>query len=462
MADRPNILFIFSDQQRWDSVGCYGQSLPTTPHLDEMAAEGVRFEHAFTPQPLCTPARACLHTGRYATEVDTWMLSMALPTDELTTAHRLRRAGYETGYIGKWHLATTSERYARPGNRPGQSRPFDCRTAAVPRERRGGFDDFWQAADCLEHTSHGFDGYLFDGDGRRLDMPDGQYRVDWLTDLAVDYLHTRSGERPFYLFLSYIEPHWQNDQSTHPVPDELVAPFRDFDEPGDLAGSDSSVKWLGGRWRTEYPRYLACVHSLDRAVGRLLAELGQLGLTDDTLVMYSSDHGCHFGQRNPGAKDSCHDASIRVPMIARGPGFAGGREVEELVSLVDVAPTLLQGAGVAPPKSMRGRALQALAAGEACNWPEEVFCQISPSTLGRCIRTRDWAFSAAAPGISGWDESAASEYVPDYLYDLRTDPHQRHNLVGDPEMTGIREQLAARLGRRMSAAGERDFRIRLD
>ena len=238
MPDQPNILFIFSDQQRWDSVGCYGQSLPTTPHLDAMAAEGVRFERAFTPQPLCTPARACLHTGRYATEVDTWMLSMALPTDEPTVAHHLTRAGYETGYIGKWHLASTAERYADPGKRPGQREACDCRTSPVPRERRGGFDDFWLAADCLEHTSHGFDGYLFDGEGGRVDMPEGQFRVDWLTDLAVDYLRTRDGQRPFYLFLSYIEPHWQNDQSTHPAPEEFVDPFRTFAEPGDLADSD--------------------------------------------------------------------------------------------------------------------------------------------------------------------------------------------------------------------------------
>jgi len=462
MSDQPNIIFIFSDQQRWDSLGCYGQSLPTTPHLDQMAAEGVRFSHAFTPQPLCTPARACIQTGRYATEVGCWMLSMALPTDEPTLARGMRRAGYEAGYIGKWHLASTSERYAHQSKRPGQRQPFDCRTEPVPPERRGGYDDYWLAADCLEHTTHGFDGYLFDGEGRRVDLPEDRFRVDSLTDLALDYLRTRDGQRPFFLYLSYIEPHWQNDESTHPVPEHLVGRFRGYEEPGDLVGCDVPVTWLEHGWRSEYARYLACVHSLDENVGRIRAELGALGMAENTLLVYTSDHGCHFGQRNRGAKDTCHDASLRVPLIACGPGFRSGEVRDEMVSLIDLPPTVLEAGGAPVPELMRGRALQGLADGSRSDWPAEVFYQISPTIIGRGIRTHAWTFSVKAPNTEGWDEPDSTVYVPDCLYDLGADPHQRANLVQEPGLEGRREGLSRTLARRMHEAGEEDFEIALD
>jgi arylsulfatase A-like enzyme len=128
-AVQPNILFILSDQQRWDTLGCYGQELDVTPNLDRMAAEGVRFENAFTCQPLCGPARACLQTGKYATETGCFRNRIALPLDETTIAHRLSDAGYEVGYIGKWHLATTYGMGDADAN---------YRTQPVPPERRGG------------------------------------------------------------------------------------------------------------------------------------------------------------------------------------------------------------------------------------------------------------------------------------------------------------------------------------
>ena len=196
---RTNILFILSDQQRWDTLGCYGQPLAISPNLDRLAGEGVLFDSAFTCQPVCGPARACLQTGKYAAEVGVWTNGRALPPNETTIAHRLGGAGYETAYIGKWHLASD-----RAGG-------IDFRDSPVPRERRGGYEDFWVAADVLEFTSHSYDGHMWDADCNRVDMPPGRYRADWLTDIAIEYLRTRNGARPFFLFLSYIEPHQQND-----------------------------------------------------------------------------------------------------------------------------------------------------------------------------------------------------------------------------------------------------------
>ena len=157
----PNILFIFSDQQRWDTCGCYGQPLDVTPNLDRMAAEGVRFEHAFTCQPVCGPARACLQTGKYATEVGCHTNHRMLPLDEKTMAQWFSEAGYEVGYIGKWHLASC-------GPRGG---PDDFRVKPVPPERRGGYEDYWLASDVLEFTSHSYDGHMFDGDSEQARVP---------------------------------------------------------------------------------------------------------------------------------------------------------------------------------------------------------------------------------------------------------------------------------------------------
>ena len=142
---KPNILFFFTDQQRWDTLGCYGQELDVTPNMDKLAAEGVRFDHAFTCQPVCGPARACLQTGRYAADVGVFRNDIALPLDAKTIAHHFSEAGYEVGYIGKWHLASTGGLGAEDAN---------FREKPVPPERRGGYKDYWLASDVLEYTSH--------------------------------------------------------------------------------------------------------------------------------------------------------------------------------------------------------------------------------------------------------------------------------------------------------------------
>ncbi|MCD6335441.1 MAG: sulfatase-like hydrolase/transferase [Candidatus Latescibacteria bacterium] len=435
---QPNIVFVFSDQQRWDTVGCYGQALNVTPNLDRMAAEGVRFENAFTCQPVCGPARACLQTGKYATEVNCHTNHRMLPPDEKTIAHYLSENGYEVGYIGKWHLASF-------GPRDGKD---NFRTRPVPPERRGGYKDFWLASDVLEFTSHSYDGYMFDGELNKRVFPEGRYRVDAHTDWVLEYLRTRNGEKPFFLFVSYIEPHHQNDHGHYEGPHGSKERFKDFVAPGDLAGTE-------GDWREEFPDYLGCVNSLDTNLGRIRDELERLGLAEDTLVLYTSDHGSHFRTRNTEYKRSCHDGCIRVPMIASGPGFSGGKVVNELVSLIDLPPTILNEGGIETPAYMRGRPLQELVKGETTDWPEEVFLQISESQVGRAIRTKKWKYSVRAPGKKG-SVPNSDIYAEDFLYDLETDPHERNNLVQSKEHVAIRERLSEVLKRRMVQAGEQE------
>ncbi|MBR0142552.1 MAG: sulfatase-like hydrolase/transferase [Clostridia bacterium] len=435
---RPSIVFYFVDQQRWDTVGAYGQRLPVTPSLDEIAREGTLFENAFTCQPVCGPARACLQSGKWATETGCFRNAVPLPLDIRTLADCFHEAGYDTAYVGKWHLASGD----------GEGAPH-YETSAVPPERRGGWRDYWMASDVLEFTSHGYNGFVFDGEGQRHDFVG--YRADAINNYAIDYLHSRASGRPFILFISQIEPHHQNDHGVFEGPDGSKERFRDFDVPGDLAGT-------AGDWRENYPDYLGQCRSLDDNVGRLRDTLKETGYWDDTVFFYVSDHGCHFKTRNGEYKRSCHDSCIHIPLIAHGPGFSGGKRIPDLVSLMDLPATLLDIAGIEKPADFAGDSLKRLVSGDASGWKKDVFLQISESEVGRAVRTGKWKYSVRADG-DGWNDPFAPVYYEEYLYDLVSDPHERNNLVADPSLSDVRKELAELLLRRMAEAHEPPARI---
>lgn len=438
--NKPNIIFILSDQQRWDTLGCYGQKLDVTPNLDQLAQRGVRFENAFTCQPVCGPARACLQTGMYATETGCYRNDIGLPLNEKTIAHWFSENGYEVGYIGKWHLASTGG-----DSNEDIGEHYNYKTSAVPPEHRGGYKDYWLASDVLESTSHGYDGHLFDENMNKVEFKG--YRADCLTDFALEYLKTRTLKKPFFLFLSYIEPHHQNDHHCYEGPEGSKERFKDFEIPGDLSN-------IPGDWCVNYPDYLGCCASLDSNVGRIINQLEKQGIQDNTVVFYTSDHGSHFRTRNSEYKRSCHDGCIRIPLIAYGPGFKGGKSIPELVSLIDIPPTLLACSGILKPETMKGRDLQDLVQDNRLNWPEEVFLQISESQVGRAIRTQKWKYSVRAFDKNGWKDSRSNCYTEDFLYDLENDPYELNNLVDHPDYNGIRCKLAEILIKRMKEAGE--------
>lgn len=454
---KPNIIFFFTDQQRWDTAGCYGQKLPITPNLDKMAGEGTNFEYTFTCQPVCGPARACLQTGKYATEVNCHTNNRVLPFNEETIAKILRRSGYEVAYIGKWHLASS-------GPRGGRN---DFRTKPVPLERRGGYNDFWLASDTLEFTSHSYDGHMFDSDGNKREFPEGRFRADAQTDWVLEYIenvvkrNANNGGKPFFLFDSYIEPHHQNDHHHYEGPKGSKEEFANFDIPGDLKG-------LKGDYMREYPDYLGCINALDSNLGRIREKLKELGIEDDTILIYTSDHGSHFRTRNFEYKRSCHESSIRVPLVIYGPGFKGGKVVKDLISLIDLPPTILTLAGIEPPGFMKGRSVTELlqsndsnnynkAAGEILqtdkDWPDDVFIQISESQCGRAIRTKRWKYSVRAPFKTGLSATSPL-YEEEFLYDLQNDPHEHNNLIKEPGLKSIRNDLKNRLLKKMKEANE--------
>jgi len=434
MTNHPNILVFFTDQQRWDTCGCYGENpMNLTPVLDRMAAQGTRLQYAFTVQPLCTPARASFQTGRYPSHTGVWRNGLALPPSERTMAHYFKDAGYFTGYIGKWHLSNDG---AEP----------------IPPDRRGGYEDLWLAADALEFLSHPDDLRLWDKNETQIQR--AGYRIDAQTDLVLEVLQDRAKDtsRPFFLFNSYLEPHHQNDMNRHVAPAGYAERYRDFYIPPDLEGRE-------GDWPQELPDYYGTCARLDENLGRVLDKLAETGLAQNTIVLFCSDHGSHFRTRNGEYKRSCHEGSIRVPAVFAGPGFEGGKVVDELATLLDWPATLLDAAGIAVPANMDGRSLLPLLAGKARDWPQEVFVQISESQVGRALRTRKWKYGVDAPGKDGWDDPSSDLYVEQYLYDLEADPYEHENIVARPETAAARKELAARLLARMAQAGEPPARI---
>jgi arylsulfatase A-like enzyme len=393
-----------------------------TPNLDRVAANGIRFEHAFTSQPVCSPARSTLQTGKYPTTTGVIRNGPTLKPDEVTLAHLFKRHGYQTGYIGKWHLGGTG-------------------AGPVPLAGRGGYDEWWTAADMLERTSTPFEGYVWDANNHKV--PFNKYRPDALTDLAVDFIREKKS-RPFFLFLSQLEPHHDIQVNAHVAPPGYAERYRDtFWAPSDLTP-------YPGDWKSQLPHYYGSIARLDESFGRILRELKDQGGDKNTIVVFTSDHGSHFRTRNTEYKRSCHEGSIRIPLVFSGPGFEPGRVVDRLVSLVDVPPTILAAAGIQAPRPMQGKSLMDLARGREAGWRNEIFVQMRTEALQRAIRTDRYKYCIFDPNSRDQSAPHSQDYVERYLYDLRSDPHEHVNLIGRPQYRKIADELGQRLIARMN------------
>lgn len=427
----PNVVVLLSDQQRWDCAGLHGNPLELMPNFDRLARAGTHLRHSFTCQPVCAPARAALQTGRYPTQVGTFRNDQPFPATTRTLAHAFRDAGYRTGYIGKWHLAPREH------------------VGAVPEEFRGGYQD-WLAANILELVSDAYDCRLYDEAGKEHRLPG--YRVDAITDAAIRYL-ARPAAQPFFLFVSYLEPHHQNSRDDYPAPDGYAERYANRWTPPDLAA-------LGGTTEAHLAGYYGMVRRIDEALGRIYDALKSQGQLDNTILLFTSDHGCHFKTRNAEYKRSCHESSIRVPTMLHGPGFMRGGDRAELVSIVDLPPTLLDAAGVAIPAEMQGRSLLPRIRGGAkpgAAWRDEVFIQISEDQTGRALRTRQWKYGVSVQGrdaVAACAEPGWGCYHEETLYDLENDPHELTNLAGLSSHEHVAAALRARLLERIREAGE--------
>jgi len=448
---KPNVVVFFTDQQRWDCSSLHGCPLDLMPNFDRVAREHTHVANSFTCAPVCGPARACLQTGTYITRNGAVYNGKPLPDDLPTLAEGFNKAGYRTGYIGKWHLAGPDGR-ADPTNTWGP----------VAELARGGYQD-WLATETLEFSIDDYHVRLYDNDNNARDLPG--YRVDALTDAGIRYIDSHKDE-PFFLMMSFIEPHHQNDRDSYPAPTGYREKYTGKWVPPDLAAlpghhwNHAGASWeeprLGGSSHQQLGGYFGMVKRLDEAFGRLMDALKSLGLEDDTIVLFTSDHGNHFKTRNSEYKRSCHESSIRVPTLLAGPGFKGGGHLHQMVSLVDMAPTLIDAAGLDVPSEMQGRSVVPLTKGDTADWPEEALVQVCDGEVGRAVRTRRWKYCVMSDQKAGQVENDFSKvtYREAFLYDLEHAPYELSNLIALESHTPVRDIMRQRLIARMAEIGE--------
>jgi arylsulfatase A-like enzyme len=464
-TSKPNVLMICSDQFRADFVGANHENpSAVTPHINALVERGVSFRHCVTNQPLCSPSRASFLTSRYATETGVWRLGPELDHSLPTIATEMRKNGYSTHFMGKWHVSQT--------NLPSGKKQLGW---VPPGPSRGGFDDLWEGANVPELTSHPYAGSYWADDGTDIGFTN-EYRVDFIARRAVNFIEQKH-DKPWLLFLSQLEPHQQNDI------DAFVPPLRYADDfswrvyRSQLSAEQQKnldamahaprpsysdpyiphdLRNLPGNWRSHIAGYYGAVQAIDDCVGSVVAALQRTSQLDNTIIVFFSDHGCTFRTRLGEYKRSPHDSSLRVPMVIAGPGFNQSRMIDEVVSLLDLTPTLLDGAGITPPTSMRGRPLKPLvdSLDMRRNWDSTAYFQISQSICGRGIRTPDWCYCAFDPMVRGGEAEYSSNYQDFALYSISGDPAEMVNLVGRPEYRDVANELRAELLKRIAAIGE--------
>lgn len=443
---KENIVFFFSDQQRWDTIGSNGQKLDITPNLDQLAREGVNFRNCFTNQPVCGPVRAVIQSGVYATETGCFKNAVPLPEEQQhRLADQLKKAGYSLAYIGKWHLASdeAQQRYE---------------TKPVPLKYRGGWDEYWVAADVVEFTSKGYGGYLYDQDMNKREFTG--YRVDSVTDFALEYIRNYDDEdKPFALFLSHLEPHHQNDMFDFEGPTGSKEKFRDFEQPPDLTKGK-------GDWERFMPDYLGSCNSLDRNLGRVVEALKEKGIYDNTMIIYTSDHGCHFKSHTediePGGSDdykrSSYESALHIPFVAKGRDFYGGENSDRIISSIDFPPTLVRAAGGEIPASWKGRPIQEY---KMDDWKDVMYSQVSESYVGRLVRTDKWKYVIHAAGKRPFHDMGTDKdtWTDKHLFDMVNDPTEKNDLKDNPDYNEIKAQLRKLLIEYAYKAGEGNFTI---
>jgi len=450
-SKRPNVILFFTDQQRHDASGLHGNPLDLMPNFDRLAHHGTHVFNSFTCAPVCGPARACLQTGSYITTNGGFSNGCGLPEDMPTMAQCFNEAGYHTGYIGKWHLGGGIPHSKQDGG-------------VVPKEKRGGYKE-WLGAESLEFSVDEYHTLLYDNDDNPVKLPG--YRVDAMTDAGIRFIDNHQDE-PFFLMLSYIEPHHQNHVDDYPPPIGYREKYAGKWTPEDLAAlpayattvgneGHATHQLAGGSTHNHLGGYWGMVKRLDEALGRVQDALISLGLDENTIVCFTSDHACHFKTRNHEYKRSCHDSSIRVPTGLWGGPFEGGGTLKQMVSLVDLPPTLLDACGIDVPDSMDGRSIQPLlGGGRDVDWPQEAYVQICDDKVGRAVRTARWKYCVMSEQGSrdvGTDWESV-EYTEAFLYDLKYDPHELTNLIDVDSHSEVRRVMRERLLKRAAEIGE--------
>jgi arylsulfatase A-like enzyme len=439
---KPNIVFVFADQHRNCSWPGGGDPQVKAPNLEILGREGVVFNHAISNYPLCSPHRASLLTGRYA-QANTITRNVGganrgLPTTETTIADLLKKAGYATGYVGKWHLY--------PGAPAGKIVP--------PGPHRHGFD-WWRI--CHNYRQR-YNTRYYDDSGKEVVLPD--YAPKSQMDLTLEFIE-KNARGPFCVFLSWHPPHAPYTEAPKRFV-EMYSPEGIRLRPNVPKEADTR------RWREAHVGYFSHVSALDEEIGRLMKKLAQLGIAGNTIVCYSSDHGDMLGSFGLTAKRKPWEESINVPFVIRWPaGIPAGRRLDTLFSTVDITPTLLGLAGVPVLPRMQGADVSGILKGKPAPGPESAFIMAiggaagDEEEQGRGKRRKQ----AARRQVGGWRGVRTGRFTyakretrraldPWLLYDNEKDPYQMRNLIEEPVYRQRREELEAMLGQWLKRVGE--------
>ncbi len=419
---RPNIVFVLTDQWRASAFGFAGDPNVKTPHLDKLAAQSVRFMNAASVCPVCTPYRAALLTGRFPTSTGMFFNDLYLPAEELCMAEIFKAAGYDTAYIGKWHL-------------DGHGRG-----SYIPAERRQGFD-YWKAAECDHDYNHSH--YYANDSPEKLYWP-GYDAFAQVAD-AQRYLRGRAATQPpFLLVLALGPPHFPHG-SAPPKYQAMYQAERLTLAPNVPAASAATA-------RKELAGYYAHCSALDACMGDLMATLDETGQAANTLLVFTSDHGEMMGAHaiSPRMKQWPYDEAVHVPFLLRD-SRAPARQVSTPINTPDILPTLLGLAGVDVPKMVEGEDLSGVVTGKNPEMDRAVLIMsVSPFIPQlreyRGIRTMRHTYVRDLNG-------------PWLLFDHQNDPWELQNLALDPQAATLRQTLDARLDHELKQIGD-EFRPR--
>ncbi len=408
---RPNILFLLTDDQRWDTVGAMGNPVAKTPHMDRLAREGVLFTNSFVTTSICAVSRASIFTGLYARchGIHEFQTPLSEEQHALSYPVRLRQAGYRTGFIGKHGVG-----------------------ADAPNDR---FDYF-----------RGFAGqgqYFTEADGKPIHL------TTLMGNQALEFLDGCSADQPFNLSVSFKAPHVQDGEPPYflsdPAYDDVYqgvnfTPYKQNDAryfeqlPEFLKKTENRVRWeqrfsTPEKWQESMRRYYTLIYGVDVQIGRMMDALEQRGWLDNTVVVFTADNGFYLGERGLAGKWFMHEESIRTPLIIRDPRRTETRGTRrgEMALNIDISPTLLSLAGLDIPPAVNGRDLTPLVAGESPAWRKDWFYEHLfehpgiPKTEG--VRTERWSYC----------RFIESEPLYEELYDLETDPDEDKNLATSAE-----------------------------
>lgn len=434
---KPNLIYIFADQLRYASLGCHGDTRAQTPNIDAFAAQSVDLCNTVSGHPVCAPYRASLFTGKYTTSTGMVINEIRMNTHHRCMAHVLNDEGYETAYIGKWHMYA-----AQLGNH------YDPKNSFIPKgPDRLGFDGYF-AAYNFHHEYYGEKAYY------HLDTPEkiycGGYEPDVQTDMAIRKLRELSqGEKPFAFFLSLGTPHdpWVPDN----VPAEYLERFRDMEfqlpenylpENDPHADDWARLKEEEREQLTEWMRvYYAMTANLDDNIGRLMAAIKEMGLDENSIIIFTSDHGELFGAHGRRAKNIFYEEAVRVPFFLRyaAGGLTGG-ENDICLNTVDLMPTLLGMMDLPVPDEVEGGDYSRTLLGQSNEEPAGALMMGTGATAAwedghewRAFRTRQYTYAVY--------KSDGQEL----LFDNLADPFQMHNLMEDPAYAPVAAELRARM-----------------